>query len=394
LGLRFTEKILSKHVTQKNTRLNTKHLIDTRVKYRDALAADYTQPLQPWNGTKKKQLSFNWIMPPPGKGSGGHMNIFRFIEFLESAGHTCRIYIYTQHAPGRVSDIRNLMGDSYPKLNAEMTWIDSGDEMVDADGIFATSWETAYASFNSKSIGKRFYFVQDFEPLFYAVGSLSILAENTYKFGFYGVTAGNWLATKLKRDYNMSADHFDFGSDPELYNYKNNKPRTEIFFYARPYTERRGFEMGILALELFHKKHPDYTINLAGWDVSTYDIPFPYVNLKTLELHELNDLYNRCAAGLVMSFTNMSLLPLELLGSGAIPVVNDGENNILVSNNPYIAYSASNPVALSNELSRAVERKDSTSYAKKASKSVKAASWDESGKRFVSIVERETRKHE
>jgi hypothetical protein len=113
-----------------------------------------------------------------------------------------------------------------------------------------------------------------------------------------------------------------------------------------------------------------------------------------LELHELNGLYNRCAAGLVMSFTNMSLLPLELLGSGTIPVVNDGENNVLVSNNPYIAYAASNPAALARELAHVVERKDSVGYARKASESVAAANWDMSGEKFVRTVERETRKHE
>ncbi len=390
--LRFTEKKLAKFSNKKH--VNTKHLIYTKVKYQDALQADYTLKKKSWPGTKKDKLTFNWLMPPPGKGSGGHLNIFRFIKYLEEAGHNNRIYIYTQHAPGKISDIKVLMGDSYPKLNAEMEWIDSGDEMEPADGILATSWETAYASFNARIEGKRFYFVQDYEPYFYATGSLSTLAENTYRFGFYGVTAGNWLATKLKRDYGMETDHFDFGSDKDVYSFKNAKKRKEIFFYARPYTERRGFEIGIMALDLFHKKHPDYTINLAGWDVSAYDIPFPYHNLKTLELGQLNELYNRCVAGLVMSFTNMSLLPLELIGSGTIPVVNDGENNTLVSNNPYIVYSAANPVALASALSRVVSRKNSAEYARKASESLETDSWNESGKKFVSIIERETRKHD
>ncbi len=387
-SLQFIEKQRVKTSDQPKT----KHLIDTKVKYRDAVQADYTKPLPEWPGSENSKLQLNWLMPPPGKGSGGHQNIFRFIQYLENAGHECRIYIYTQHAPGRVSDIRTLMGDSYPKLNAEMVWIDSGDEMADADGIFATAWESAYASFNSKAKGKRFYFVQDFEPYFYPIGSLSVLAENTYRFGFYGVTAGNWLATKLKHDYGMETDYFDFASDQKLYNFVNDKPRKEIFFYARPYTERRGFEMGIMALDLFHQKHPDYVINMAGWDVADYDIPFPYVNLKTLELSQLNELYNRCAAGLLLSFSNMSLLPLELLGSGTIPVMNEGENNSLVSNNPYIAYTAPNPVALADMLSKVVSKKDLPKYAKQASESVEMSSWDSSGEKFIGIVEREVRK--
>lgn len=387
-SLRFFEKKLSS-----NTPVVHKHGIDTKVKYRDALIADYTAPHHVWTGTDKKSLTLNWLMPPPGKGSGGHMNIYRFMQFLEEAGHTCRIYIYTQNPPGKVGDILNLMGDSYPKLKARMVWIENGNQMEPAEGIFATSWETAYASFNARVLGKRFYFVQDYEPYFYPIGTLSSLAENSYRFGFYGTTAGNWLATKLKQEFGMETDYFDFGSETATYHLDNIGERKEVFFYARPYTERRGFEMGIMALQLFHEKHPEVVINMAGWDVSDYDIPFPYNNLKTLEVEELNEVYNRCAAALVMSLTNMSLLPLELLSSGTIPVVNDGENNRLVSNNPFIAYSPNNPSSLANHLSEIIERPDATTYAQKAVASVQSTTWEASGKKFVRIVEREVRKH-
>ena len=142
------------------------------------------------------------------------------------------------------------------------------------------------------------YFVQDFEPLFYPMGTNYILAENTYKFGLYGVTAGGWLYSKLKKEYGMDCDYYDFGSDPINYKLTNTKERKEIFFYARPVTERRGFDLGIMALEIFHKKHPEYIINLAGWDVSMHDVPFPYVNHGALKLKDLHKIYNRCAASL------------------------------------------------------------------------------------------------
>lgn len=370
------------------------HTIHTKAKYEDIIKADLRNQPKKWPGTDRKSLRLNWLMPPPGKGSGGHLNIFRFIKYLEDAGHDCRIYIYTFDKKGSVAAIRAIMGDSYPQVAAPMEWIDSADEMMEADGILPTSWETAYPAYNFKGSAKRFYFVQDFEPFFYPIGSLYRLAENTYKFGFYGVTAGNWLSTKLRRDYGMPTDHYDFGSEESLYSYINEKPRKEILFYARPYTERRGFEMGVMALDLFHRRHPDFIINMAGYDISSYKIPFPYQNLKTLELEQLNELYNRCAAGLVLSFTNMSLLPLELLGSGTIPVVNDGENNRLVSDNKYIAYAPADPVSIANALSDVIARKDLPGYAKKASESVRATSWEEAGKKFVDIIEREVRKSE
>jgi hypothetical protein len=386
--LQFIQKKVSKKHTQRV------HAIHTKAKYEDVIKADLHRPLKKWSGSDRSNLRFNWIMPPPGKGSGGHLNIFRFIKYLEEAGHECRIYVYTFDRKGSIAAIKAIMGNSYPKVAATMEWIDSADEMAEADGILPTSWETAYVAYNFSGPAKRFYFVQDFEPFFYPVGSLYTLAENTYKFSFYGVTAGNWLSTKLRRDYGMKTDYYEFGSEKSLYSYTNDMKRKEILFYARPYTERRGFEIGVMALDLFHKNHPDYLINMVGYDVSSYKIPFPYRNLKTLELEQLNELYNQCVAGLVLSFTNMSLLPLELLKSGTIPVVNSGENNSLVSDNKYIAYASADPVSIADKLSAVVTRKDSPIYAGQAAKSVKAISWDEAGRNFVEIMERETRNSE
>lgn len=384
-------QIIQSQTQKKTDDIKLKRTINIRVKYADALLADPQKGLPDWPGTDKKSLTFNWLMPPPGKGSGGHMNIFRFIRFLEKAGHECRIYLYADGGGGSINNIYQVM-DGYPEVNAKMQWLNDREDMAEADGIFATSWETAYASYNSKLNARRFYFVQDFEPYFYAIGSLYALAENSYRFGFYGVTAGGWLSNKLRLDYGMQTDHFDFGADGNVYKITNYNTRNEIFFYARPYTERRGFEMGIMALDLFHKKHPEYKINLAGWDVSDYAIPFPYVNLSTLPLNKLNDVYNRCAAGLVMSFTNMSLLPLELLSSGTIAIVNDGENNRLVSNNKYIVYTPNDPISLSDALSKVVSRNNLSKYAIEASRSVGKNTWENSGRKFVTIVERETRR--
>jgi glycosyltransferase involved in cell wall biosynthesis len=205
----------------------------------------------------------------------------------------------------------------------------------------------------------------------------------------YGITAGGWLDRKLSRDYGMECDHYDFGTDTNMYRFENSGQRKEIFFYARPVTVRRGFELGVMALELFHRQRPDYTITLAGWDVSEYHTPFPYKNLKTLTLEELSDVYNQCAAGLVISLTNMSLLPLELLAAGVIPVMNDAPNNRQVSDNKYIKYAEASPEALAQALIDTVDRKDLPKYAKAASASVQGASWLKSCQRFEAILKRE-----
>jgi hypothetical protein len=257
-----------------------------------------------------------------------------------------------------------------------------------AQALFATGWETAYPVFLDKSRAKRFYFVQDFEPMFYPVGTEYVLAENTYRFGFHGITAGGWLAHKLHAEYGMSTDLFDFAVDKTHYHVTNTNRRKEVFFYARPVTARRAFEFGLLALKDFAAMKPDVTINLAGWNVSNWDIPFTYNNLASLDISKLNDVYNRCAAGLVLSLTNMSLLPLELMASGVTPVVNDAPNNRLVSDNPFIEYVPASPLAIARTMAEVIDRPDAVERSISMSKSLANVNWHDSGAQFVEAFER------
>lgn len=357
----------------------------------DVMAADWSKPpvKVPSPAAPPEKLRVHWVIPPIGEGSGGHQNILRFVRFLEASGHSCTVYIYDSMGLQTEAEAIDVVSKHFPPMKAQVKVGNAG--LGDCDALFATSWQTAYPVFNTETKARKFYFVQDYEPFFYPVGSESVLAENTYRFGFKGITAGKWLTEKLSSEFGMDCDYYDFGSDFERYKHVNSGERKKIIFYARPVTPRRGFELGVLALELFAVKHPEYEINMVGWDISDYKLPFNSVNHGILKLHELNDLYNQSAAALVISLTNMSLLPLELLSSGCIPVVNDGPNNRLVSNNPHIAYTAASPQALADGLDAVVTRKDAAGYAKQAAGSVQSLSWEESGRKFEQILIRSLR---
>lgn len=386
----FSIKALQK-VEKRQQRKSTQRKIEINflAKHEDLVAANWsTHPYVPSRTKVSAPYTINWVMSPPGKGAGGgHQNIFRFIAFLVGQGHKCNIYLYSGQHFQEAAEAKAVFNAAYPDTEVTVQWLKG--PMQPADAVFATGWETAYAVFNDPGKARKFYFVQDFEPYFYPLGSEYVLAENTYKFNFFGITAGGWLDKKLSSEYGMQTAHYDFGTNADLYKFENNDKRKEVFFYARPVTARRGFELGIMALERFHKEHPDYTITLAGWDVSEYKIPFPYVNLKTLSLEQLSEVYNRSAVALVISLTNMSLLPLELLACGTIPVVTDGQNNRQVSDNEYIKYAPASPDALAHAMGEVVTKKDLPAYAKKASQSVAQADWETAGKKFVSILEKE-----
>ena len=365
-----------------------KRPIDVMAAVEDVMNADYiNHPYKaPAKKRRKKSLKIGWVLSPLSPGSGGQNTITRFVRHLQASGHKVTIYIYEGIQPQSVTDAKHILKENF-NLEVNVKKIAQYEE---SDALIATGWETAYPVFNIKTKAHKFYFVQDFEPYFYGLGSRAILAENTYKMNFYGITAGRWLTKKVS-EYGMKADYFDFGADMDIYRPTGKiEKQKKICFYARPVTERRAFELGVIALEKFHKKHPDYTIEFFGWDVSNYQIPFPYVNRGIITHDELAQLYHESAACLVLSLTNVSLLPLELLAAGCIPVMNEGENNSLVlGENKYIHYSPASPVQLADELCSVVRRKTLDRYAKKASESVKSLSWDDSYAKVEKIIRRE-----
>ncbi len=329
-------------------------------------------------------LEIAWVCVPQAAGAGGFTTLFRLATALEREGHRCIVYLHDRHG-WALEQHRQTMRAWWPSLRAEIRSLAEGIE--DAHAIFATSWETAYPVLTSPARGARLYLVQDYEPSFYAAGSESLLAEATYRFGFHGLTAGRWLEQRLEREHGMAADHFDFGCDLDRYKLDRATQRTGVCLYARPSTPRRAFELAVAALDLFAERHPEVDIHLYGESVPR--LPFAATDHGLLAPDRLNDLYNRCIAGLSLSATNVSLVPHEMLAAGCIPVVNDAEQNRLVLDNPQVVYAPATPFDLANALCALVERPaaERRVAAEAAAASVGGASWDDAG----AVVERVVR---
>ena len=270
-------------------------------------------------------MTINWFIPPVGKGSGGHLNIFRFIKNLEDLGYENRIIIVGDPQQVSAALAKTEIEKWFFPLKASV-YIGVSEEMPAAYFAIATSWPTAYYVKRFLSCVQKCYFVQDFEPWFYPSGTDALLAEDTYRFGFFGFTAGGWLAEKLQVEYGMRTHAFGFSFDRGLYRPMPEVSKQDglvrVFFYARPPTARRAFELGILVLRAVCKEIPNVRVVLAGWDVSDYEIPFPYEHAGFVELDKLAELYCQCDVALVLSCSNLSLLPLELMACG-IPVVSN-----------------------------------------------------------------------
>jgi len=360
----------------------------------DVIAADWTRPrkfaAQPRVAPGgKPQIA--WVISPPGRSSGGHQNAFRFMRYLEEAGYELTIFLYSATKFPRVSVAgvtQMLAGNTgYPSLDATFRIYDPETGVVgDFDAVVASDWATAYAAWRYERNVPRIYWVQDFEPYFFPQSPDYVVAENSYRLGLHGITVGPWLANKLRRDYGMTCDSYEYAADASVYTRTNDERRTEIMFYARPSTGRRGTEFGLLVLEELHRRRPDITINIAGWDMSKAGLTFPFVNHGTLGVAELPPLYNRCAAMLTISLTCASLVPFENIACGTIPVVNDGENTReSLRNDKRISFVPLSVGAMVDSLIDAVDRPDQIANSRKLAKSMVGSSWSEAGDVVVEV---------
>ena len=268
------------------------------------------------------RLSLRWYMPAPGRGSGGHLNLFRIIEELARRGHRSEVALLEGPLTGQSQAKWRAFIKEHFRADVDVVW--DSDPQRDVDLVLATTWVSAYTAVRDTACAARAYVVQDWEPDFHARGSESIFAENSYRLGFHHITAGPWLADRL-RGLGASASHFPFAADPDIYYpvpVEREPGKVHIVFYARPVTPRRCYELGVEALRLLNERlgRGRLVASFAGWPIAPFPADFTVRRRGILPLDQLRALYSSADAVLVLSSTNPSLLPLEVALCG-VPVV-------------------------------------------------------------------------
>lgn len=334
-----------------------------------------------------RPLVVGWLTTPPAAGSGGHTTMFRMVQELERAGHRCVVLLYDRHH-GSTAAQAEVVRSSWPGVRAEVRSVDDGFDGLDA--CVATGWESAHVlAVRPRTPLHRLYFIQDYEPLFSAHGSAYELAADTYRFGFTNIALGEMTHRRLREDLGVVAELVPFSCDTTVYSLQNRGPRSGVVFYAKPGLPRRGYLLGTLALAEFHRRHPDQTIHVYGSPVP--DLGIPVVHHGRLTPEELNALYNRCIAGLAMSFTNISLVAEEMLAAGCVPVVNSSADSRADLDNPYVGWALPTPGGIADALAEAVGSTDVPTRAAAAAASVRSDNWTIAREGVRRIIESTTR---
>ncbi|QYF72828.1 glycosyltransferase family 1 protein [Cryobacterium sp. PAMC25264] len=297
-------------------------------------------------------LTIGWVCTPPGPGSGGHTTLFRMVEAAERAGHRCIVYFYDRHG-GDHDRHQRVMRRFWPGVSAEVRNATLGID--GADAYVASSWESAHViASRVRSAAALLYFIQDFEPYFHPKGTLYALAEDSYRFGFVNIALGELVASELA-DRGIAHSIVPFGCDTDVYRLANPAAqRSGVVYYTKPGSDRRGYRLGRLALEEFHRRHPAEPIHLYGDADDNWRIPV--IQHGRLSPSALNELYNSSKAGLAISFTNITLVAEEMLAAGVIPVVTEVPYARDVLRHPDVQWSVTTPGALADGLGRAVDR--------------------------------------
>jgi O-antigen biosynthesis protein len=289
-----------------------------------------------------------WVCNAPAPGSGGHTTLFRMAAGIQELGFDSTLFLYDPRG-GDLRRHEEVVRRSWPWLDVQVRDASAGIDGVDA--AVASSWQSAHvlARYGTAPMA-RLYFVQDFEPFFYARGTHYALAEDSYRLGFRTIALGRMVHDVLA-DFGVASDLVPFGHDDRIYHRLDpERPRSGVVFYARRENDRRGYLMGKLALHELYRRHPEQQIHVYGDEVRDWDIPV--ISHGRLTPTELNELYNQVVAGLALSFTNITLVAEEMLAAGVVPVVNDSAYARADLDHPGAVWTQASPGALAAALSR------------------------------------------
>lgn len=271
---------------------------------------------------------------------GGIQTIFRFINGFAERGVHNRIVIYDNRFVNPVTMKAEIVA-SFPALvDADLVILTQGTDKVEdlpaTDIGVCTIWMSAYFLLRFNQTHRKYYFIQDYEPLFYPGGSTFALAESTYRFGFNGIVNTPGLLRAVNQRHGLEGVSFTPAIDGRYY-YPPTEPkankRVKIFFYARPNNPRNAFELGILIIQNLIRRYGDrIEIITAGaeWNEGSYGLKGLITNLGLLHgLNQVGELYRSCDIGFVyMLSKHPSYQPFEFMASGMATVTNNNEDNL------------------------------------------------------------------
>jgi O-antigen biosynthesis protein len=276
--------------------------------------------------------TINWFVPDIDSPFYGGINTaLRMADYLARA-HGVRNQFVVMAAPNP-QFFRSALAAAFPALVDSTIYFVDGptdpklDAAPEADISIATLWVTAYSVARFNRTRRKFYLIQDFEPMFYPAGTQYALAEEGYRLGLYGLCNTDNLLDIYQRDYGGSGFAFTPAVDRTVFHAEGRQPvdhdgPARVFVYARPGHWRNCWELAAPALARVKETLGDrvHIVTAGSW-AHPDDLGRGIQHLGLLDYRETGQLYRSCDVGVALTVSaHPSYLPLELMGCG-VPVV-------------------------------------------------------------------------
>lgn len=278
--------------------------------------------------------TLNWFVPEfQNPFYGGIHTVFRLADYLAvNHGVENRFMVMAGPVDHDERWYRSGIAAAFGSLaDSEIVYHDSfafdPNDVPPTDAAIATMWTTAYFAARAPGQARRFYLIQDFEPMFYPAGTLYALAEHSYRLGLYGLCNTGHLADIYRDRYGGVARHFWPAVDDSVFHARDrfeadpDRPVT-VFIYARPGHLRNCWELAARAVRLVKDElADDVRIVTAGSWAFPEHMDSLITHMGQLDYRETGPLYRTCDIGVALTTSeHPSYLPLELMACGAAVV--------------------------------------------------------------------------
>lgn len=274
----------------------------------------------------------NWFLPDIDSPFYGGINTALRIADQLAADHGVANRFVVM-APPNEAFFRSALAAAFPRLaDSAICFYDGSVQSMEAnvpasDVAIATLWVTAYAVAQFTRTSRRFYLIQDFEPMFYPAGSLYALTEETYRLGLYGLCNTERLRNIYADEYDGTGYGFMPAVQSNVFHADGRRPLehdgpARVFVYARPGHWRNCWELAGLALDEVKRRYGDgvHLVTAGSW-AGAEDLGRGIDHRGLLDYRDTGDLYRTCDVGVALTLSkHPSYLPLELLACG-VPVV-------------------------------------------------------------------------
>ena len=322
---------------------------------------------------------------------GGIYTILRLMAFMTARHGVQHRLVVFDRQDAQDEDLRVPISEAFPILSGiDIVLPVEGriayDELPPSDISICTMWISAFAQARFNDTKAKFYMVQDYEPAFYPAGTLSALAEATYRLGYAGIVNTPGLAEAYAAFGNPVTSFVpavDHVSEPSLKPSTDGRP-IQIVLYGRPGTDRNAFEVIASASRRIKERYGSRVRIVSageGWDPEDLGLNGVIENLGLLEtLEDVQELYEHSDIGICFMLSkHPSYQPFEYLASGVAPICNvnpatswwlqDEENCLIVE-----PFSSS----VADAAARLIDDEElRTKIVKQGQEQVLAVDWDE-----------------